>query len=251
MVGTLFPITVGHWKGTTMATAVYWSGGKDCTLALLASLAEGAPVDYLVTFVGEDMEFLCHPIGIMREQARQLGIRHVFHVIREPYMASYAHAICQMKREYGIRAVITGDLIAEDGEKFERYWLNVLCKHEDVKLFCPMGQFPRKEVLQQVLDRDLNAQITGVHTGVLPVDLLWRRLGLQEIDYLLRLNEISAFDLCGESGEYHTAVLGCERFDIPLPALGRLQTHHEVAYMPLLRTGCVCEQGKVLCGKEW
>ena len=126
-VGTIFSITVGQLRSTAMANAVYWSGGKDCTLALLASLAAGMPVDYLVTFVGEDTEFLCHPISIMREQARQLGIRHVFHVIREPYMASYAHAICQMKREYGIRVVITGDLIHEDGEKFERYWLNVHC----------------------------------------------------------------------------------------------------------------------------
>jgi diphthamide synthase (EF-2-diphthine--ammonia ligase) len=232
-----------------MSTAVYWSGGKDCVLALLASLAEGMSVDYLVTFIGENTEFLCHPMSIMKEQARQLGIRHILHVIREPYLASYAHAICQMKREYGIHLVITGDLIRNDGEKFEQYWLNVLCMQAKTQLFCPMGKFSRKEVLQKVLDRSLNAQITGVHTGILPVDLLWRSLGLQEIGYLLRLNETSTFDLCGESGEYHTTVLSCEHFSIPMPTLGTLQTHHEVAYMPLLRTSGVCDIKGVLCGK--
>lgn len=221
-----------------MKTAVYWSGGKDCTLALLESLAAGIRIDFLVTFVGEDTEFLCHPICVMKEQARQLGIPHIFHVIREPYMASYAQVVCQLKREYRITSVITGDLIEAGSEKYDQYWLNIFCEQAEVKLSCPMGNVSREEVLQKILHHGLNAQITGVRTDVLPAELLWKRIAAGEIDLITRLGkEIDGFDLGGENGEYHTTVLGCEYFDVPRPKLETgVKTCFEVSYVPLLRT---------------
>jgi diphthamide synthase (EF-2-diphthine--ammonia ligase) len=220
-----------------LKTAVYWSGGKDCTLALIEALATGISIDYLVTFIGEDTEFLCHPICVMEEQARQLGIPHIFHVIRAPYMASYAQAVCQLKREYRITSVITGDLIEAGSEKYEHYWLNIFCEQAEVKLSCPMGNVPRDELLRRILHQGLHTQVTGVRTGVLPTELLWKRITTDEIDFITRLGKvIDGFDLGGENGEYHTTVLGCEYFDVPRPKLEtEVKTCFEVSYVPLLR----------------
>jgi len=110
-----------------MTTALYWSGGKDCTLALLDSLRKGMKFDYFVTFVGEDIEFRCHPISIMKEQSRQFEVPHLFYVIRDPYMPSFEQAVRRLRREYGINQVITGDLIQEGSDSFEQYWLQDYC----------------------------------------------------------------------------------------------------------------------------
>lgn len=83
--------------------------------------------DYFVTFVGEDIEFRCHPISIMKEQSRQFEVPHLFYVIRDPYMPSFEQAVRRLRREYGINQVITGDLIQEGSDSFEQYWLQDYC----------------------------------------------------------------------------------------------------------------------------
>jgi len=222
-----------------MTTALYWSGGKDCTLALLESLRTGTKVDYLITFVGENTEFLCHPISIMKEQARQLNIPHVLHVIREPFEASYEEAIHLHKCKLGVDVVITGDLICHQTKRFTNYWLRKLCEKLGVRLSCPMGSFSREEVLEKVLEYGLGVYITGVHTGILPIDFLWHRMDAGKIKHLLALHKEQDhdFDLCGEDGEYHTTVLSSLYFTIPIPDLGAFAERClQVAYLPLLQS---------------
>jgi diphthamide synthase (EF-2-diphthine--ammonia ligase) len=219
-----------------MATALYWSGGKDCTLALLDSLEKGLKFDYFITFVGEDVEFRCHPICIMKEQSRQFGVPHLFYVIRDPYMPSFAQAIRYLSRNHGINCVVTGDLIKEGSDKFEQYWLQKYCLKEGVKLLCPMGNITRRDVLQRTILPQMDVRVSGVHLDLLPVALLWRKFTIHEMQLMLdREQSHIGFDIAGENGEYHTSVLACDVFHVPMPQLSTVVgTHYEVAYLPLL-----------------
>lgn len=219
-----------------MATALYWSGGKDCTLALLDSINKGMTFDYFITFVGEDFEFRCHPISIMKEQSRQYGVPHLFYVIREPYMFSFLQAIHRLRKNYRINCVVTGDLIDERSEKFEQYWLQKFCLQEGVKLFCPMGNIPRHSALERMLQYKMDARISGIHIDFLPIELLWRKFTIHEMNLMLaREQSHPNFDIAGENGEYHTSVLTCDVFEVSMPQLLQTAcTYYEVAYLPLI-----------------
>lgn len=219
-----------------MATALYWSGGKDCTLAFLESLRAGIHFDFFVTFIGEDTEFRCHPMNIMKEQSRQCGIPHLFYIIREPYMPSFKEAIHCLKKDHKINCVVTGDLIEKESDRFEQYWLRKFCLKEKVELLCPMGNMDRLSVLHKIFHNNLDVRFTGVHCDHLPVALLWKKFSMNEV-HLMRMKKeiLPDFDIAGENGEYHTSVIACDMFEISVPDLShKIETFYEVAYLPLL-----------------
>jgi diphthamide synthase (EF-2-diphthine--ammonia ligase) len=93
-----------------VSAAVLWSGGKDCFAAGLRSGALEEAGTRLVTFVPADeaVAFRCHPLGVMRRQAEELGLRHgLVEIDRDPWEASYRRAFAALAAE-GVVRVVTG-----------------------------------------------------------------------------------------------------------------------------------------------
>ena len=219
-----------------MVQALYWSGGKDCTLALLNAKEHGIKVKYLITFVGEDVQFLCHPLPIIRQQGRALGLTHLFPIIRKPYLKHYYKEISRMKRRYDIESVITGDLISEEADSFQHYWLQRMCNSLGVHLSCPLGSCERKDILDLVIGKNLYAAISGINISMLSISLLWKRMNDDIINMLIAMGkQRSDFDICGENGEYHTSVFECNAFKIPKATIGTvLEIRHQMASFPII-----------------
>ena len=62
-------------KKLSKKTAISWTGGKDCNLALLSAWRdERFDVVCLLVFRPEEADFMAHPLPLMEEQARCLGL---------------------------------------------------------------------------------------------------------------------------------------------------------------------------------
>eukprot|EP00985_Skeletonema_marinoi_P033358 scaffold41104_cov234-Skeletonema_marinoi.AAC.1 len=95
-------------------TAISWTGGKDCNLALLYAKRDSSlDPRYLVVFRISEQAFHAHPIPLMRKQAESLGLELLFVDFPEgttDYFQAYVDGIRNLNDTYGITTISTGDM---------------------------------------------------------------------------------------------------------------------------------------------
>ncbi|EQC38061.1 hypothetical protein SDRG_04491 [Saprolegnia diclina VS20] len=191
-----------------MRSAVSWTGGKDCAMALYEAKAAGHDIALLVTFAPENPSFRAHPIPLMEAQAAAIGLPHLFLTIRPPdYNGSYEAALRHLQNDHGIACLITGDidLIGASTSNF----MNERCAGVGMAIFTPLWQRPREALIQLVLERDFHVVFSCVKEASFNDAAAWlgRRITRDALDDLCVLHASHGVDVCGENGEYHTMVL--------------------------------------------
>ncbi|KAG0166900.1 hypothetical protein DFQ28_006936 [Apophysomyces sp. BC1034] len=197
--------------------AISFTGGKDCTLALHRVVNQGFSVAVLVTFCPPtDTRFRSHPLPIVEQQANALGIPHRLCIVQGPdYLSSYRENIQQLHAEYGIDALVTGDVFPVCSNFMERAVQNT-----NVELVRPLWQCDRSVLLQEMWDQSFNIMITCVRTRKFcEEDVAFASIG-QELtpDWIKTVGQGGA----GEHGEFHTMVL-----DAPLFVHGKVEIESE------------------------
>lgn len=186
---------------------VLWTGGKDSALALLESL-DIYSIDRLVTFVPEfETEFLAHPVKLMKIQAESMGLRHQCMTIREPYDESYKNAIAQLKHDQ-IETLITGDISTVGNQP---NWIKQ-CSHGILNTHMPLWDTNRKELLEKIEINQLDVVCSLSYKQYFKRTITGKHFDLSLINHLLKLEETTGIDPCGENGEYHTCVLSAPFF---------------------------------------
>lgn len=191
-----------------MIAAVLWTGGKDCALAMQKAMDLGHTVVKLITFVPKNPEFKAHPLEIINKQVELINISHEYIVINEPYTESYECSIQKLVNE-GIQCLVTGDIDFVSGNP---NWIDERCRKIDVKVFKPLWNLSRVNILQDLLAREFDVVFSAVKTDVFDQTWIGRHITAATIADL----NILSCDLCGENGEYHTAVVDCPLFSKPL-----------------------------------
>ena len=207
-------------------TAISWTGGKDCNLALLYAKRQPTlyDVQYLVTFRPEGNKFRAHPIPFMEKQAECLGLSLLFVFIPNDttdYMKAYVDGITDLQRKYGIEVICTGDMDLVG--TMERNWMERCCENVPVgddgmsmmACYLPLWGKNREECLMEMLREGFEIVYTCVKSPFFDGSWTNRRLdstATQEMKHIIDqgLTEdqiskgIKPLDLCGERGEYHT-----------------------------------------------
>lgn len=95
-------------------SAVSWTGGKDCNLALLKAWREPSlRVTCLVVFMPHEAHFRAHPLPLMEAQAKALSLplhRVVISANVTNYKKAYVDGIESLRDEHGIEVITTGDM---------------------------------------------------------------------------------------------------------------------------------------------
>ena len=140
-----------------LPTAVCWTGGKDCNLALLAAWRDPSlNVVVLVVFRPEDAQFKAHPLRLMEEQADCLGLplRHIIIPRDTPsYKEAYISGIGQLGKELGIRVIATGDMdLVGD---MSRNWIEECAEAcvPPIRVFLPLSMAGRSCYVPSDADR--------------------------------------------------------------------------------------------------
>ena len=108
-----------------MKVAALWSGGKDSCLACYKAIEHKHDVVLLVNFVWEKPS-LAYSLTVVRLKAEALQKPSYEAHVKEPYFEEYRKTMLKLKQEYGIEAVVTGDISYVDS--FHGNWIDDVCK---------------------------------------------------------------------------------------------------------------------------
>lgn len=189
-----------------------WSGGKDSALALHRArqrLGDQGGLLTMFTEGGERSRSHGLPQAILRAQARALTLPLLTAATSWNDYTAVFLAELRRFREQGGEAVVFGDIDLQD----HRDWCLRVCAEADLACVHPLWGEARETLVREVIGLGIDARIVAVREGVLPPDLLGRRL---DDSLLVELTE-AGVDLAGEQGEYHTVVVDGPGFGQPLP----------------------------------
>ena len=193
-------------------TAVSWTGGKDCNLALLIAWRDPTlRVTSLVVFRPQDAAFRAHPLDLAEMQAASLGLplRHVI-IDGADYKASYVAGMRRL-REQGIAVIATGDVDLVG--TMRRNWIEECGEEAGVAAFLPLWRADRGELLRRMLEEGLEIVFSCVKAPWFDASWIGRRLddatlaAMEAVAATERGDGVPALDLGGERGEYHTMVV--------------------------------------------
>jgi len=179
-----------------------WTGGKDCSLACYKAL-QTHDVALLVHFDWETPS-PSHPQAIAKLQAKAVKTKFLWLPVKPPYIESYRQAIIQLKKEYGIEGIVTGDITVDT---FHGAWIDDVCKGTGVQVVKPLWEQDRKILLEELLSSGIKAMYTCVKEPWMTEDWLGRIINANAVKEMQVLHDKNGLDICGEFGEYHTMTL--------------------------------------------
>ncbi len=178
-----------------------WSGGKDSCFALYRAIREGCLVRLLFTMLSEEGNgSRSHglSIDILKAQSQALGIPLVSGAATwDGYEEQFTLALKRF-RDSGIRTGVFGDIDIEG----HREWVERVCASTGMEAYLPLWRSPRRDLLNDFLEKGFKAILVSVKDGTLDRDLLGRVLTKD----LVREIEGCGVDASGEQGEFHTVV---------------------------------------------
>jgi len=188
-----------------------WSGGKDSCYALMLALAQGNTLHALLNMMNENGEVSrSHglPLSLLQQQAKALAVSLLgVPATWNAYEESYIKALGELKITHNAGGVVFGDIDIES----HRAWEEKVCNANHLKALLPLWQQDRKELVYAMIDSGIKAIIVSCNTH-LGETFLGREITRELIVEL----EQKGVDVCGENGEYHTAVTYCPLFLEPL-----------------------------------
>jgi len=202
----------GNWEANIRNTdfVCSWSGGKDSCLALYRASRVGRPVQLFTMLDESGTRSRSHglPPALLRAQAAALGLPLATGAATwENYEAEFIAALRRFEAA-DVRAAVFGDIDLEEHGAWERQ----VCAAAGLQACLPLWRNDRRELVTEFLDLGFRAVIVAVQE----VKLSPRYLGRELTPELLAELEAEGVDLCGENGEFHTAVLDGPLFRQPV-----------------------------------
>lgn len=195
--------------------ALSWSGGKDSSLALHATLADPARrVVALVTTVTDGYDRIAmHGVRrtLLRAQAASLGLPLIEAAIPPKatnalYEAAMGAAFARLASE-GVQEIVFGDLYLEE----IRAYRDRLVTGAGLRAHYPLWGRPTAPLAREFIALGFRAVLACVDRKQISVDLCGRDFDRALLDALP-----AGADPCGENGEFHTFVHDGPTFATPL-----------------------------------
>lgn len=194
-----------------MNTLCSWSGGKDSCFALMKEIENGSHPTVLLNMMNENGRVSrSHglPLSILNQQAKALNLPlKTVPSTWADYENNYINALKGLKETYDLQTAVFGDIDIQSN----REWEEKVCDAAAIEALIPLWQRDRRELVIEMINIDIKAIIVSCNTH-LGEDFLGKQIDFQLIDEL----EEKGVDVCGENGEYHTAVIDCPIFSTPV-----------------------------------
>lgn len=204
-----------------------WSGGKDSCFALMNVMSAGYKPVVLLNMMNENGEISrSHglPHAILDRQARAMNLPIIkVYATWNNYEKKYIENLRDLTGKYNLEAAVFGDIDLQP----HREWEEKVCGAAGITAVLPLWGKNRKELVYEMIDREIHAIIVSCNT-MMGDQFLGQRITKELVDELERMG----IDACGENGEYHTAVINCPLFSdkIELPAFDKA-VHNEYFFL--------------------
>jgi len=189
-----------------MKIAASWSGGKESCYACYKAISSGFNVAYLLNFISEDDgRIMSHGLRaeVVSAQSQAIGIPVIQHKTTwDAYEEGFKAAVDGLKG-MGVEGVVFGDIDIQE----HRDWAERVCGECGVEPLEPLWGVGREQILTDLIHDGFEAVLVNAKADIFGEEWLGRKI---DDGFLRDLRELQAkciFDLCGESGEYHTFVV--------------------------------------------
>lgn len=179
-----------------------YSGGKDSALALYKAIQYGTPVGIIVMMEEDGERSRAHSLfpSILEAQAKAIGIPLFKGSANWDNYESVFVGKLKEAKELGAEVLVTGDIDVPEHE----CWHERVTKSVELELGMPLWRMDHKAVVKEFISLGF---ITKVITISLKQGMKRADLGrILTFEYMKELEE-RGIDPCGESGEFHTAVI--------------------------------------------
>ena len=192
---------------------VSWSGGKDSCLAYWRARQKGLNVRYALT-AHERGNIGAHgvPLAVVEKQVESMGLELVaFDSDWDEYEANFKHVVSDLVRR-GVAGGVFGDIDLQA----HRDWIERVCADAGALAEFPLWGGTHKDLLREWAALGFRAVITAVDSSMIDTRWLGMVLDRRTAERLIMVSEQEGFSPAGESGEYHTLVLGGPAFSSTL-----------------------------------
>ena len=187
-----------------------WSGGKDSCLALYRAMQKGTPVKLfsMMEETGGRSRSHALPPAFLLRQSEALNLPHDSrNATWGDYEARFIEALTEAARE-GIEAAVFGDIDLEEHGR----WEEMVCQKAGLALSLPLWQEDRRALAEEFIGLGFKAVIVTVNLKNMGMEFLGREYSAELLPEL----QAAGVDLCGENGEFHTAVYDGPIFRYPV-----------------------------------
>jgi diphthamide synthase (EF-2-diphthine--ammonia ligase) len=101
-----------------MKVALVWNGDKDSAL-MYCKVKEKFSVSFLLTFLQEEPSHTGY-LSTIKRQSKEFGVPFFWARVNAPYLEEYKETIAELKSDYGIEGIVTGNPSAS--------WIEDACK---------------------------------------------------------------------------------------------------------------------------
>lgn len=206
---------------------IFWSGGKDSSLALYKVLQEGqyVVVGMITTLNKKYRRISMHGVreALLEKQAAAIGIPLIkMWVPDEPDNDTYERVLMSVYEELknkGITTVIFGDIFLQD----LRHYRERLLANIELHAYFPLWGYNTQHLITEFIELGFHTLTCCISTPNLSKDFLGREV---DADFINALPQ--GVDPCGENGEFHTFCYDGPLFNTPVSF-----DHGEHTFSPL------------------
>lgn len=194
-----------------MKAILSWSGGKDSCYASMKAIQNGYQPTVLLNMMNENGKVSrSHGLTtyILEQHAERLQIPLVgIPATWSEYEAKYIQVLQNIKKDYGVQAVVFGDIDLAP----HREWEEKVCQNAGLNAVLPLWQQDRLKLVYTMISEGIECKIVSCNTKM-GTSFLGKILDRSVVEELIALE----IDPCGENGELHTVVVNCPLFSKPI-----------------------------------
>src|SRR3989344_6797238 len=211
-----------------MRLGALFSGGKDSTFALYWAIKNNHSIECLISLKAaraDSYMFQVATIELTKLSAQALGFPIIFEQtsgIKEKELEDLKRAILRAKKEYGIEGVTAGALASN----YQKERVEKICAELGLKVFAPYWHYDQEKYLREILAAGFAVIFTRVAALGFTEKWLGRKLDLNAIEDLKKLNKKYRVHIGGEGGEFETLVLDGPIFKKRIEILESKKTWH-------------------------
>jgi asparagine synthase (glutamine-hydrolysing) len=150
-------------------------------------------------------------INLVKLQAKAIGVPLIMAETegkKEKELEDLEKAIRQAKKKHKIEGVVTGALFSQ----YQRERVEKICDRLGLKIFAPLWHMDQEKEMKLLVKEGFEVVMSSIAADGLDKGWLGKRIGMREVNRLLKLHDRIGFHVAGEGGEFESLVLDSPDF---------------------------------------
>jgi len=197
-----------------MKIAVLISSGKDSIFALHKAIKEWHEICCILFIESKNKDswmFHTPNINIVEKQAECLELPFLKKVTegeKEEELRDLKELITEAKEIYQIDGVVSGAIHS----KYQWTRIDKICGDLNLVSIAPLWDYNQEDLVREIIENKFEMIIQSIAAEGLDESWLGKKLDINTLNDLIKINKKIGINIAGEGGEYESLVLDCPLF---------------------------------------